>query len=281
LKSLEEKVIENTKITLEKLSTIYKEDDEAIIEYTSLSEKYTNLNKRYNSIVRLGDIFSHSLEHLNDDIQHYTREKIINYMTQTRELKETYVHDLDKLKEEAEDSDRNYLVNKLKEELHTAHTRIKLVEIKNAFLSDLEIPLDKILKQYILNAINQNQDFTFAIIGINNFAKNKKIVKDTMTSEDFILSTYRFLETKFKSPNFIKYINHEVFYLMLPKTTVNSAIKLLEKVSSKRAVGKANVTLTCCITSIRTKDTSDSLIFRCEEVYKKAISLNTSQVIKV
>jgi len=281
LKSLEEKVIENAKITLEKLSTIYKEDDEAIIEYTSLSKKYTNLNKRYNSIVRLGDIFSHSLEHLNDDIQHYTREKIINYMAQTRELKETYGHDLDKLKEEVEDSDRNYLVNKLKEELHTAHTRIKLVEIKNAFLSDLEIPLDKILKQYISNAIYKDQDFTFAIVGINDFAKNKKIVKDTMTPEAFILANYKFLQAKFEAPNYVKYINNEVFYIMLPNTTVKRGVKLLDAVSSKRAIGKANVTSTCCITSIRIKDTPDSLISRCEEVYKKANLLNTGQTIKV
>lgn len=282
-KSLEDVIVENSELFITKISEKFEEDEEILIEYKKLLKSYKKLAKRYNRTIKIGDGYTSNLMNKNEKLQTFTKKKVLESAATSRELKQEYIDKLEHQQKEINDlqkkvnmqnssfSDVNTKLTSSRKESVVLKNKNMALESKINVLKEFHTPFETLLEQEINRVRFNKQTLTLAMVGIDNYNNIKSKLSGFTTSENFILGIFKYLQNSLKKTDTVIYFEGEMFYIMMPYTTMESAIKTLNVIGHRRAIGQNNITLSSGVTLLKDKDTSDSMIKRCLEAYSNAM----------
>ena len=272
-------IIEHTENLLSTLKSGDITKDQLLEEYTTLLQSYKDLNEKYTDIQKSENTYISR----NDDLQNLTKKKTFENASSIIELKEKYNDDINlykttiqNLKEEI--NNNNTKILKLSKELYNSkkeleflkNTNIELEsQVKN--LEEFNIPFETILQNEINNARNNDESLVLAITGIYNFANIRDKIKEFTTLNNFILGIFKYLVNNLRKEDTVKFIEVEMFYILLPNTDSNKATEILEKFSIEKDINHNNISLSSGFTTLKKDDTVDSIIERASYAYNESI----------
>ncbi len=284
-KTTEEKVIENSELVI---STAVSgvDNGNCLDEYSKLLKLYKKLAKKYDKVIKLGDKYSSKVMTNNDKLQTFTKKKVLESASSNRELKESFSEEVEQYKEIIERlksklKNNSTSANTITKELEVSRKETHLLKNKNIHLEskvkvleEFNTPFEILLEQEIIRVRHNAEPMVLAILGIDDFAKIKNNINAFTTIDNFILGIFKYLQNSLKKSDTVVYGKNEIFYIMMPYTKMENAIKLLKIIGHRRVISQNNITLSSGVTSLNNDDTAESMIKRCLPAYKKAISDN-------
>jgi len=138
------------------------------------------------------------------------------------------------------------------------------------------------LEQEIIRVRHSDASLVFVMIGLDDFINIRSKIDEFTNIENFILRIFKYLQNSLKKTDTVIYFEAEMFYIMMPYTKVENAIKSLKVVGHRRTIGQNHITLSSGVTSLRKSDTVESMMERCLVAYNEAILDHTcSNVVEI
>ncbi len=278
-KTEEHLIIENIEDLLSQFNNNHNTNDKLLLEFTNLVDNYKKLTNKY-------DIIQESMNTYlsrNDNLQNLTKKKVFENASSIIELKEKYNQEINiyketisKLKEEI--NINNKKIRKLNDELTNSKKEVDYLKdineeleskIKN--LEEFNIPFENILESEIVKSKSTKEPLILAIIGIYDFANVRDKIKKFTTIDNFILGVFRYLVNNLRKYDTVKFIEVEMFYILMPNTSAEEAADTLEKFNKERIIDQNSISLSSGYTLLNKKDTVDSIIDRTSHAYNESI----------
>lgn len=272
-------IIDDTEALLSNLKENYPSDDKLIMEYNKLFDNYKKLNQEYNTIRESQNKYLSR----NGDLKNLTKKKVFENASSIIELKEKYNEDIniyrntiENLKEEIKTN--NNKINNLDKELKNSKKEVinlkeinKELESKIKNLEEFNIPFETLLKNEIDISTNNKEPLVLAIIGIYDFANLRDKIKEFTTMNNFILGIFKYLVNNLKEKYTVKFIEVNMFYILMPNTTDKEAYNILEQFSASKSISNNNISLSSGFTTLRKNDTVNIMIERCSLAYNESV----------
>lgn len=294
-KTKEDKVIEKSNDVIDSFKN---KDEDLQQEYIELSKQYNKLYKRYNKIIKINDIMEGNVHNktisLEDDkknIINISKTKILDTITSNRLQKEKLVEDqvndkqtiieLEKqlaLYQKNASSASKELVNTVST-LEKTTIKVNKLEVENdrlnkevVALKEIATPFEEVLEKEIENVRRNNDSFVLCMIGIDNFNSLKNKLFEFTTIENFVLGIMKYLKNSLNKRDTVIYFEAEMFYIMMPNSTIERALSIAKTMGKRRSINQLNITLSAGVTALKDDDDIDSIIERCFNAYNEAIT---------
>ncbi len=295
--SREDIIIDNANSILEKIENNDSDNEIIISEYKNLLKSYNKLNKKYKKIVKIGDSYSSQVMTKNNDLQTFTRKKVLENVTSQREIKEEYTKELIKSKETIKSL--NSKLEEVSAKYYESQKKLeKLVKPKAVFkntdteqnIYHQEINLDKfksksyseILNNEIAYANKYGKPFVAGKITING--NIGQLSKDESTGTNILRAILKSINGSLKTNDSIYFTYPNIFYIVLVNTTLKDSKQLLDVLMKSTKLAKLDLYLSFGLAEFEIdKDMFDTILHRITTANQKAAMNNgkNSQVIEL